>query len=653
MTQSVDLHIAGLPELRESTLGDPSVVIAVIDGIVDFTHPCFEGAHVSTKVMGQDVVRHETADHGTFVASLIAGQPGTSVQGIAPHCTLMTVPTWTPEQPRPSQLDLARAIETAVARGANIINLSGGQYSDTPLAQDHLERAVQLCIDEDVLLIAAAGNDGCECLHVPAALEGVLAVGSHGETDASNFSNFHELYQRNGLSAPGENITGARAGGSLAEMSGTSFAAPLVAGCAGLLLSLARQSGSSLRVRDIGRALLHGADTCESDSHQLCQRLLGRTLNVEGARQAMNQFTNNMEGTRQDMNQEVISVGAEQSCGCGNSVSESPSATMSTAMPAAAVVQQTLETPMEAVMNAIQQSAVVIEGAEQSGHPIKDQGSLIYALGTLGFDFGTEARRDSFKQTMVPLQINGALVPPNPYDARQLVEHLRAQPSEARALIWTVNLELTPIYAVEAVGPYAAEINAILVSFLANANASTTSAEFIERVSVPGTVSGRSVRLFSGQVVPVVEIDAPRGLYGWQVNRLIADAISAVDTKNKSKEFVANLNGTLRNFFDRVYYEIRNLGRLSPDRALNFAATNAFQATKVFSETIALSMRLDTIEVERSPYARPDADAWDIKLKFFDPENTRRARTVFRFTIDVSDVMPVSVGEVRSWSSSS
>jgi hypothetical protein len=113
------------------------------------------------------------------------------------------------------------------------------------------------------------------------------------------------------------------------------------------------------------------------------------------------------------------------------------------------------------------------------------------------------------------------------------------------------------------------------------------------------------------------------------------------------------LNGTLRNFFDRVYYEIRNLGRLSPDRALNFAATNAFQATKVFSETIALSMRLDTIEVERSPYARPDADAWDIKLKFFDPENTRRARTVFRFTIDVSDVMPVSVGEVRSWSSSS
>jgi cyanobactin maturation PatA/PatG family protease len=641
MTQPIDLQIAGLSELRDATLGDPSVVIAVIDGIVDFTHPCFEGAQVSTTVMGQDVVRHETADHGTFVASLIAGQPGTSIQGIAPHCTLMTVPAWTPEQPRPSQLELARAIETAVARGADIINISGGQYSDVPLAQDHLDRAVQLCIDEDVLLIAAAGNDGCECLHVPAALEGVLAVGSHGDTDVSSFSNFHELYQRNGLSAPGENITGARAGGSLAQMSGTSAAAPIVAGGAGLLLSLARKSGSSMSPRDVGHALLVGANACESDTHQLCQRLLGRTLNIEGARQAMNQ--------------EVISVGAEQSCGCGGHTPVEQSQVLSFAEPTPAIVQQTLETPVEAVMESIQQSTVVTEGAEQSGHPVKDQGSFVYALGTLGFDFGTEARRDSFKQMMLPVVYGGAPVPANPYDPRQLVEHLRLRPSEARSLIWTVNLELTPIYAVEAVGPYAAEINAILVDFLADANVPISSAEFIERVSVPGVVSGRAVRLFSGQMVPVIEIDAPRGLYGWQVNRLIAEAIAALDIKPKSEAAAATaeLATTLRTFIDRVYFEVRNLGRLSADRALNFAATNAFQAAKVFSESFTNSMRLDTIEVERSPYARPDSDAWDIKLKFFDPENTRRARTVFRFTIDVSDIMPVTVGEIRSWSSSS
>ena len=37
-------------------------------------------------------------------------------------------------------------------------------------------------------------------------------------------------------------------------------------------------------------------------------------------------------------------------------------------------------------------------------------------------------------------------------------------------------------------------------------------------------------------------------------------------------------------------------------------------------------------------------------LKFFDPENSRRAKKLFRFTIDVSDIIPVTLGEVRSWS---
>ena len=637
MTQPIDLYIAGLPALRDATLGDASVVIAVIDGIVDFTHPCFEGAQVSTTVGGHDVVRHETADHGTFVASLIAGQPGTSVEGIAPRCTLMTISTWTPQVPRPSQLDLARAIETAVARGADIINLSGGQYSDAPMAQDHLERAVKLCVAEDVLLIAAAGNDGCECLHVPAALEGVLAVGSHGQTDVSSFSNFHELYQRNGLSAPGEDITGAQTGGSIAQMSGTSAATPIVAGCAGLLLSLARQSGHNVSPREVGRALLSGAQECQSDKHQLCQRLLGRILNIEGARQAMNQ--------------EVTSVGAEQSCGCSGQAAEQLMQVPTFAMPEATVAQQTTQTTVESVMETVQQAASVTEGAEQSGHPTRNEGSFVYALGTLGFDFGTEARRDSFKQLMAPAVFDGVPIPANPYDARQLVEHLRVRPSEARSLIWIINLEMTPIYAVEAVGPYAAEINATFVNFLADANLAPSSPEFIERVSVPGVVSSRSARLFSGQIVPVVEIDSLRGLWGWQTNRLIADAIA--DQKIKNAPEKALLTDSLRTFIDRVYYEVRNLGRLSPDRALNFAATNAFQAARVFSESLSIGMRLDDINVEQSPYARPDADAWDVKVKFFDPENSRRARVVYRFTIDVSDVMPVTIGEIRSWSSSS
>jgi hypothetical protein len=61
-------------------------------------------------------------------------------------------------------------------------------------------------------------------------------------------------------------------------------------------------------------------------------------------------------------------------------------------------------------------------------------------------------------------------------------------------------------------------------------------------------------------------------------------------------------------------------------------------------------MELDTIETERSPICRPDSDCWDVKLTFFDPERVfQRARKTHRFTVDVSDVVPVTVGPVRSW----
>jgi len=60
-------------------------------------------------------------------------------------------------------------------------------------------------------------------------------------------------------------------------------------------------------------------------------------------------------------------------------------------------------------------------------------------------------------------------------------------------------------------------------------------------------------------------------------------------------------------------------------------------------------MQLDSIDVVRSPFCRKDSDCWDVKLKFFDPENDRRANRVLRYTIDVSDIMPVTLGTPRLW----
>ena len=92
------------------------------------------------------------------------------------------------------------------------------------------------------------------------------------------------------------------------------------------------------------------------------------------------------------------------------------------------------------------------------------------------------------------------------------------------------------------------------------------------------------------------------------------------------------------------------MGVTSQERAINFAATNAFQIEKVYEEAIQHDLHLDGIEVEKSPICRPGSDCWDVKLTFFDPENRQaRARRVYRFTIDVSDVIPVTVGAVRSF----
>jgi hypothetical protein len=88
-------------------------------------------------------------------------------------------------------------------------------------------------------------------------------------------------------------------------------------------------------------------------------------------------------------------------------------------------------------------------------------------LGTLGYDFGTEARRDTFKQLMPTIAIDNLELPSNPYDARQMVDYLESNLSETKSLIWTVNLELTPIYAIKPVGAFAAEIYQVMQYMLA------------------------------------------------------------------------------------------------------------------------------------------------------------------------------------------
>ncbi|WP_424100173.1 S8 family peptidase [Moorena producens] len=674
--------IPGIQGLWEKTKGDSQIVVAVLDGVVDQAHPCFDRARLKrlpTLVQGEAQPSGRMSSHGTHVASLILGQHGSPVQGIAPNCQGLVIPVFADEGRRLSQLDLSRAIEQAVNAGAHIINISGGQLTDYGEAEDWLQQAVRLCRDNNVLIVAAAGNDGCECLHVPAALPAVLAVGAtDGQGQPLELSNWGQTYQNQGILAPGENILGAKPGGGTVRLSGTSFATPIVSGVAALLLSLQRQRGEEPDPQKVRTALLKTALPCNLPENDQRPRCLVGEVNIAGA------FTD-LTGETMSESEELSTVEAS-GCGCDGTLESSPQLALSAEVTSAvdpteakpAVAASSTETavapaqPTEVAVIASEphstQAPVTATSVSTSNHQISAMsnttanaitpsqpvqasgGDIIYVIGTLGYDFGSEARRDSFKQLMPPYEIEGTQVPANPYDARQMVDYLEANLSEAKSLIWTLNMELTPIYALEPSGSFARDVYAAFQELLSGEVQAEDSEEYIERVSIPGRLTGRTVKLFSGQVVPVVEPVSPRGIYGWKVNTLVSSALEAV--RGQQAEADDNqMRKSLSSFLNRVYYDLRNLGQTSQDRALNFAATNAFQAAQTFSEAVAAGMELDSIVVQRSPFCRMDSDCWDVQLKFFDPENNRRAKKVFRFTIDVSDLIPVTLGEVRSWSS--
>ncbi|MFM7381691.1 MAG: S8 family peptidase [Microcystaceae cyanobacterium] len=635
------LTIPGLKGLQRQTQGTSEITVAILDGVVDTDHPCFDGANLTRlpTLVQHDATHGQMSTHGTHIASLIFGQSDTEIPGIAHHCQGLLVPVFSDDRRKLSQLDLARAIEQAAEQGAQIISISGGALTDIGEAEDWLARAVERCGEQNILIVAAAGNDGCDCLNVPAALPSVLAVGAvNARGRPLDFSNWGETYQSQGILAPGENIRGAKPGGGTVELSGTSFAAPIVAGVAALLLSLQAQRGETPNPQAVRQVLLDSALPCNLTENNSDRQCLVGVLNIVGA---VEKLTGE---TMSELVEEQALVEAS-GCGCGGTPENAKApiqATNEGEIVAAQTPQLTL-TPGVSMPETVSAQPITPSQAAQPS------GGIVYTIGTLGYDFGTEARRDSFKQLMPTALIGELEVPANPYDARQIVDYLADNLSEAKSLIWTLNLELTPIYAIEPVGSFSREVYAVLQELLSGQVQSEDSPEYIQRVSIPGRITGRTVRLFSGQVVPVIEPDSPRGMYGWHVNTLASSALQAVGAESGADE--GQMRRTLSSFLNRIYYDLRNLGQTSQDRALNFAATNAFQAAQTFAEAVGAGMELDSINVSKSPFCRLDSDCWDVQLKFFDPENSRRARKVFRFTIDVSDLIPVTLGEVRSWSS--
>ena len=138
-------------------------------------------------------------------------------------------------------------------------------------------------------------------------------------------------------------------------------------------------------------------------------------------------------------------------------------------------------------------------------------------------------------------------------------------------------------------------------------------------------------------------------MYSWATKPLVEHVLGAMPTAAAERATYERQSAGLANYLDRVYYDLRNLGITGEERALNYSATNAVQIATVVRSATRDQLDLDGIAVRKSPVCRPDSDCYDVELSFFDPGNTNVANRVFRFTVDVSDVIPVTVGPVRNW----
>jgi len=281
----------GIPTLHDITSGSSSVVVAVIDsGIyengVDFSSRTFTNGY---DFQNDDDDPTDDYGHGTHVAGTIAEATDNSIGAvsIAPGVKLMPIKVLD-SSGNGYTSNVCLGIYYAVSKGARIINMSLGGSSNSQALEDACKNAT----DNNVLVIASAGNSNTDTKSYPAACDSVLSVGavgySYAEQGRASYSNYgdwvdvmayggdiddnntipdisldNNITIKDGIlqwtiaSTPAEN--------GYYYYVGTSMAAPHVAGLAALLLS----NNSSLSESDLQDTICLSAKGRNADDYQM------------------------------------------------------------------------------------------------------------------------------------------------------------------------------------------------------------------------------------------------------------------------------------------------------------------------------------------------------------------------------------------------
>jgi subtilisin len=236
------LERMGIPRLWDAGLTGTGVLIGHLDTGIDSTHPALENAIDAYAVfdeIGQqlNVVSPmvDTGYHGTHTAGLLVGKPFQGLTfGVAPDAGL-AAGTIIEGGDVPARI--AAGLNWCVGQGVKIISLSVGVRAYEPL----LAALLGALRDRDILPVVAIGNEGPDSSRTPGNLSQSLSVGAIDENDQiwfdSSSQQFVETPKRivPTVIAPGVGVWSSAPGGKLKRLSGTSMAAPHVAGLAALL----------------------------------------------------------------------------------------------------------------------------------------------------------------------------------------------------------------------------------------------------------------------------------------------------------------------------------------------------------------------------------------------------------------------------------
>jgi len=188
---------------------------------------------------GQTNPYGEATTHGTMTSGTLgaSGNNGKGIAGVNWNTRILPLQA-IDDDGYGDTLTLARAVQYAAARHVDIISLSLGSEFEDP----YLRKVIDDAILQGVMVVAATGNDGCDCISFPARYPEVLGVGASNQSgEPADFSNYGSSLD---ILAPGEDMIlpawspTYQTNGYISGAAGTSFATPYVAGLLAQLKSL-------------------------------------------------------------------------------------------------------------------------------------------------------------------------------------------------------------------------------------------------------------------------------------------------------------------------------------------------------------------------------------------------------------------------------